>query len=99
MQDMKRNRLIAVVTGGTRRIGLVIAESLVDRGASVAITFKEDAGIFISWSQGQIGSLRDMVLVPQIGNVQDVVRAFEYLIDSPFVTGVALDVNGGNFMI
>jgi hypothetical protein len=39
------------------------------------------------------------VLVPQIGNVEDVVRAFEYLLYSPFVTGVTLDVNGGVFMI
>jgi len=31
--------------------------------------------------------------------VADVVRAFEYLLDSPFVTGVTLDVNGGAFMI
>ena len=66
---------------------------------AIAPAFIEDAGIFTSWSQEQIQSLKDMVLVPQIGNVQDVVRAFEYLIDSPYVTGVALDVNGGNFMI
>src|SRR5210317_1971079 len=39
--------LIAVVTGGTRGIGLAIAESLVKRNASLAITYKgedKDAG-------------------------------------------------------
>jgi len=36
------DKLIAVVTGGTRGIGLAIAESLVKRGASLAITYKGD---------------------------------------------------------
>ncbi|MGD8524062.1 MAG: hypothetical protein PVF56_23125 [Desulfobacterales bacterium] len=26
-------------------------------------------------------------------------RAIEYILDSPFVTGVTLDINGGAFMI
>ena len=34
------DKLIAVVTGGTRGIGLAIAESLVKRDASLAITYK-----------------------------------------------------------
>jgi hypothetical protein len=33
------------------------------------------------------------------GNIADCVRAFEYPLDSPFVTGVTLDVCGGAFMI
>jgi len=37
--------------------------------------------------------------VPKIGNVNDVVQAFDYLMNSSFVTGVTLDVNGGAFMI
>ncbi len=36
------NQLIAVVTGGTRGIGLGIAEALVKRKASVAITYHEN---------------------------------------------------------
>ena len=39
---MKMEKLTAVVTGGTRGIGLAIAESLVKRNASVAITYKSD---------------------------------------------------------
>jgi len=35
-------KLTAVVTGGTRGIGLGIAESLVRRGASVAITYRDN---------------------------------------------------------
>jgi len=61
--------------------------------------FIEDAGIFVEWSDEQKTTLRGKVAVPQIGNVRDVARAFEYLLDSPYVTGVTLDVNGGAFMI
>jgi NAD(P)-dependent dehydrogenase (short-subunit alcohol dehydrogenase family) len=37
---MKMDKLTAVVIGCTRGIGLAIAESLVKRNASVAITYK-----------------------------------------------------------
>ncbi len=66
---------------------------------AIAPAFIEDAGIFCQWSDEQKQSLRDKVFVDRIGNVDDVVRAFRYLFDSPFVTGVTLDVNGGVFMI
>lgn len=66
---------------------------------AIAPAFIEDACIFTQWSPDQLDTLRRQVVVPRIGAVTDVVRAFEYLIDSPFVTGVALDVNGGVFMI
>ena len=36
------NKSIAVVTGGTRGIGFVIAERLVQRGFSLAITYRGD---------------------------------------------------------
>ena len=38
----KIENTVAVVTGGTRGIGLAIAECLVKQQASVAITFKGD---------------------------------------------------------
>jgi 3-oxoacyl-[acyl-carrier protein] reductase len=66
---------------------------------AIAPAFIEDAGIFVEWNEDQIESLKDNVVVPRIGNVHDVVRAFEYLLDSSYVTGVALDVSGGAFMI
>ena len=66
---------------------------------AIAPAFIRDAGIFADWDRAQLDSLKDLVVLPQIGNVRDVVRAFEYLLDSPFVTGVALDVCGGGFMI
>jgi len=66
---------------------------------AIAPAFIEDAGIFTEWSDKEKEKLRQKVSVPRIGNTGDVVRAFEYLIDSPFVTGVTLDVNGGTFMI
>jgi 3-oxoacyl-[acyl-carrier protein] reductase len=66
---------------------------------AIAPAFIEDAGPFLEWSQEKIDSLREKVAVNRLGNVKDVVRAFEYLVDSPFVTGVALDINGGTFMI
>jgi len=120
-------KLTAVVTGGTRGIGLAIAESLMKRNASLAITYKgedkdavearrhlerflnekqriltlkgEDAGIFALWTEEKRAMLKEKIFVPRLGNSLDVVRAFEYLLDSPFVTGVTLDVNGGAFMI
>ena len=66
---------------------------------AIAPAFIEDAGIFLEWSEEQKAPIREKVLVTRLGNVGDVVRAFEYLLDSPFVTGVTLDVNGGVFMI
>ncbi len=66
---------------------------------AIAPAFIEDAGPFLEWSDEQRAALKKKVTVPRLGNVEDVVRAFEYLLDSPFVTGVTLDVNGGAFMI
>jgi len=66
---------------------------------AIAPAFIEDAGIFAEWSPDKKAALKEKVYVPQLGNTRDVVRAFEYLLDSPFVTGVTLDVNGGAFMI
>ena len=66
---------------------------------AIAPAFIEDAGIFLHWSENKKATLKEKVFVPRIGKSDDVVRAFEYLLDSPFVTGVTLDVNGGAFMI
>ena len=66
---------------------------------AIAPAFIEDAGIFTQWSDENKAALKEKIQVPQLGNTNDVVRAFEYLLDSPFVTGVTLDVNGGAFMI
>lgn len=66
---------------------------------AIAPAFIEDAGIFVDWSDQKKAQLGQQVFVPRLGNVEDVVRAFEYLLTSPFVTGVTLDVNGGAFMI
>jgi 3-oxoacyl-[acyl-carrier protein] reductase len=66
---------------------------------AIAPAFIEDAGIFTKWSENKKTELKEKVVVPQLGNTDDVVRAFKYLLDSPFVTGVTLDVNGGAFMI
>ena len=66
---------------------------------AIAPAFIEDAGIFKDWSQEKRDELKGKIVVPEIGNVNDVVLAFDYLMDSSFVTGVTLDVNGGAFMI
>ena len=66
---------------------------------AIAPAFIEDAGPFAEWSRERLASLKEKVAVPRIGNVGDVVRAFRYLLESPFITGVTLDVNGGAFMI
>ena len=66
---------------------------------AIAPAFIEDAGVFLQWTEEQKAPIREKILVSRLGNVADVARAFEYLLDSPFVTGVTLDVNGGVFMI
>ncbi len=66
---------------------------------AIAPAFIEDAGIFLDWPEDKKQTLKKKIVVPRLGNASDVARAFEYLIDSPFVTGVTLDVNGGAFMI
>jgi len=66
---------------------------------AIAPAFIEDAGIFVDISEARRAELLAKVEVSRIGRVEDVARAFEYLLDSPFVTGVTLDVNGGAFML
>ena len=66
---------------------------------AIAPAFIEDAGIFTRWTEERKAALKEKISVTRLGNSMDVVRAFEYLLDSPFVTGVTLDVNGGAFMI
>src|SRR5271157_2136432 len=66
---------------------------------AIAPAFIEDAGVFADWTDEKKAALKEKVFVPQLGTSDDVARAFEYLLDSPFVTGVTLDVNGGAFMI
>ena len=65
---------------------------------AIAPAFIEDAGIFLNWSKEQKQTLEEKIHIPRLGKTDDVVRAFEYLLMSPFVTGVTLDVNGGSFM-
>jgi 3-oxoacyl-[acyl-carrier protein] reductase len=66
---------------------------------AIAPAFIVDAGIFAGWTEEKKAVLREKVFVPSLGTVQDVTRAFEYLLDSPFVTGVTMNINGGTFMI
>jgi 3-oxoacyl-[acyl-carrier protein] reductase len=66
---------------------------------AIAPAFIEDTGIFTQWPEEKKARLKEKIFVTRLGNSPDVVRAFEYLLDSPFVTGVTLDVNGGAFMI
>jgi 3-oxoacyl-[acyl-carrier protein] reductase len=66
---------------------------------AIAPAFIEEAGAFVGISDERKESLRSKTVVGRIGHIDDVVRAFEYLLESPFVTGVCLDVNGGAFMI
>jgi 3-oxoacyl-[acyl-carrier protein] reductase len=65
----------------------------------IAPAFIVDAGVFAEWPEERKAALQEKVFVPRLGTSKDVARAFEYLLDSPFVTGVTLDVNGGAFMI
>lgn len=66
---------------------------------AIAPAFIEEAGAFVGISDERKESLKSKTVVGRIGHIDDVVRAFEYLLESPFVTGVCLDVNGGAFMI
>jgi len=66
---------------------------------SIAPAFIVDAGVFAEWPEERRAKLKEKVFVPRLGTVEDVARTFEYLLDSPFVTGETLDVNGGAFMI
>jgi 3-oxoacyl-[acyl-carrier protein] reductase len=66
---------------------------------SIAPAFIVDAGVFVEWPEEKKAVLKEKIFVPHLGTSVDVARAFEYLLDSPFVTGVTLDVNGGAFMI
>jgi 3-oxoacyl-[acyl-carrier protein] reductase len=65
---------------------------------AIAPAFIENAGIFADWTHEQKDLLREKVAVPLLGRVEDVARAFEYFLDTPFVTGMTFDINGGAFM-
>ena len=88
----------AGMLGLTRYVARELGEFGITVNA-IAPAFIEDAGIFTAWSEEEKEELRNKVVVPRIGRVSDVVRAFEYLLDTSFVTGVTLDVNGGTFML
>lgn len=66
---------------------------------AIAPAFIEDASIFTTWTDEQKAELKKKIFVPRLGLVSDVVKAFEYLLDTGYVNGVTLDVNGGAFMI
>ena len=66
---------------------------------AIAPAFIEDAGIFVDYPSERKAEIAARTATGSMGRVDDVVRAFAYLLDSPFVTGVCLDVNGGAFMI
>ena len=66
---------------------------------AIAPAFIEDASIFTTWTDEQKAGLKKNIFVPRLGLVSDVVKAFEYLLDTSYVNGVTLDVNGGAFMI
>jgi 3-oxoacyl-[acyl-carrier protein] reductase len=66
---------------------------------AIAPAFIEGAGIFSDWSDEKKAALKQKIFVPRLGNTGDVVRACEYLLASPYVNGVTLDVSGGAFMI
>jgi 3-oxoacyl-[acyl-carrier protein] reductase len=66
---------------------------------AIAPAFIEDASIFATWTKDQKADLQKKIFVPRLGLVSDVVRAFEYLLDTAYVNGVTLDVNGGAFVI
>ncbi|MEN8210258.1 MAG: SDR family NAD(P)-dependent oxidoreductase [Thermodesulfobacteriota bacterium] len=92
----------AASKSGMLGMTMYAARELGEQGITVnaiAPAFIEDAGIFMQWSEEKKKGLKEKILVSRIGNVNDVVLAFDYLIDSSFVTGVTLDVNGGAFMI
>jgi 3-oxoacyl-[acyl-carrier protein] reductase len=65
---------------------------------SIAPAFIRNAGIFVDWEEDKLSSLKEKTLVSRLGDVGDVVRAFAYLIESPFVTGQTVNVNGGASM-
>jgi len=66
---------------------------------AIAPAFIEDASIFTTWTDEQKAELKKKIFVPRLGLVSDVVKAFEYLLDTSYVNGVTLDVNGGAFVI
>jgi 3-oxoacyl-[acyl-carrier protein] reductase len=66
---------------------------------AIAPAFIADAGIFAEWTEERKADLKARVFVPELGLSADVARAFEYLLDSPFVTGVCRTCAGGAFMI
>ena len=66
---------------------------------AIAPAFIEDASIFTTWTDEQKAELKKEIFVPRLGLVSDVVKAFEYLLNTSYVNGVTLDVNGGAFVI
>jgi len=99
---MKRNASLAITYKGEDKDAVEARrhlERFLNEKQRILTLKGEDAGIFALWTEEKRAMLKEKIFVPRLGNSLDVVRAFEYLLDSPFVTGVTLDVNGGAFMI
>ena len=46
-------------------------------------------------SAEQLSGLRARTPLRELGSLEDILKAIEFLVDSPFVTGAVLDINGG----
>jgi len=80
-------RKTALVTGAAVRLGRAFAEHLAARGY--------DLVLHTNTRRAQADALAKALLLGRVGEVQDVLRALDYLLEAPFITGTIQVVDGG----
>jgi NAD(P)-dependent dehydrogenase (short-subunit alcohol dehydrogenase family) len=80
---------IAIVTGGTRGIGAVIARRLKASGRTVAGVPKE-----------VLEGIVAQIPVGRLGQTDEIARIVEFLVgdEAAFITGSTMTANGGQYM-
>ena len=84
----------AGIEGLTRAMAVELG-SLEVKVNAIAPGFIDVASTHAALSKEQISSLAARTPVRKLGNLSDILKAIEFLVDTPFITGTVIDVNGG----
>ncbi len=62
---------------------------------AIAPGFIDVPSTHVALSEEQLSGITASTPVRKLGNLSDILKAVEFLVESPFITGTVIDVNGG----